>query len=33
MEDPAEQLVVEHGGSLHGALSTQTTHVVLEHET
>lgn len=25
MEDPAEQLVVEHGGSLHRALSTQTT--------
>lgn len=32
-EDPAEQLVVEHGGSLHCALSTQTTYVVLEHET
>lgn len=31
-EELAEQLVVEHGGSLHRALSTQTT-AVFEHET
>lgn len=31
-EEPAEQLVVECGGSLHRALSTQTT-AVFEHET
>lgn len=31
-EDPTEQLVVEHGGSLHRALSTQTT-AVFEHDT
>lgn len=31
-EDPTEQLVMERGGSLHRALSTQTT-AVFEHET
>lgn len=31
-EETAEQLVVEHGGSLHSALSTQAT-AVFEHET
>ena len=31
-EEPGEQLVVEHGGSLNRTLSTQTT-VVVEHET
>lgn len=32
-EEPAEQLVVQHGGSLHRALSTQTTTAASEQET